>query len=85
MEARLRVLELHVEYIKAALERIETTATSMKTDLSEVRIEAARLSEKVDHLPTKGYIVSVTMGGLALLGALIFALGKIGLLAQAIK
>jgi hypothetical protein len=43
------------------------------------------LSVKVDHLPSKGFIVSVTMGGLALPGALIFALGKVGLLPQAIK
>jgi hypothetical protein len=84
-EARLRVLETHVGYIKEQLTRIEETTTSTKTELSELRIETARLSVKVDHLPSKGFIVSVTMGGLALLGALIFALGRIGLLAQAIK
>ena len=84
-EARLRVLETHVGYIKEQLTRIETTTTSTKDDMSELRIETARLSVKVDHLPSKGFIVSVTMGGLALLGALIFALGKVGLLAQAIK
>jgi hypothetical protein len=84
-EARLRVLETHVGYIREQLTRIETTATSTKTELSELRIETARLSVKVDHLPSMGFIVTATMGGLALLGALIFALGRLGLLAQAIK
>ena len=84
-EARLRVLETHVGYIREQLTRIETTTNSTKDDLSGLKIETARLSVKVDHLPSKGFIVSVTMGGLALLGALIFALGKVGLLAQTIK
>jgi hypothetical protein len=84
-EARLRVLETHVDYIKEQLARIETTTTSTKTELSELRIETARLSVKVDHLPSKGFIVTAATTALALAGALIFALGRLGLLAQAIK
>jgi hypothetical protein len=67
-----------IDPIRESLARIET-------DLSELRTEAARLSVKVDHLPSKGFIVSAVTVGVALLSALIVALGKIGLLAQAIK
>jgi hypothetical protein len=42
MEARLRVLETHPGYIKEQLTRIETTTTSTKAELSELRIETAR-------------------------------------------
>ena len=65
--------------------RIETTTNSTRTELSELRIETARLSVKVDHLPSKGFVVTVVLSGLTVASAMIFALGKIGLLAQAIK
>ena len=58
------MLETHVDYINRQLIRIETTTTSTKDDLSELRIETARLSVKVDHLPSKGFIVTAaTMAG----------------------
>jgi hypothetical protein len=85
VEARLRVLETHVGYIREQLTRIEATTNSTKTDLTDLRIEAAKLSVKVDHLPSKSFVVTVVLSGLALASAVIFALGKIGLLAQAIK
>lgn len=84
-EARLAALEVHVSYIREDLARIEATANSTKTDLSDLRIEAARLSVKVDHLPSKGFIVGVVTGALALIAGLVIYLGKLGLLAQAIK
>jgi hypothetical protein len=43
------------------------------------------LSVKVDHLPSKGFIVTAVTLALALLGALMLYLSKIGSLAQAIK
>jgi ABC-type transporter Mla subunit MlaD len=94
-EARLRVLETHVDYIKAALERIEATANStrdsvsrleisMKDGLSKLEVGAAELRVKVDHLPTLRVSLSVAAVIVALVSALMVFLGKIGLLAKAI-
>jgi hypothetical protein len=89
MEARLRVLETRVDYIREQLARIEATVNSTKTEMAELRIEEARLSVKVDHLPSKGFIVSAVITAvtliLAVLGGLMAYLSKVGLLAQAIK
>jgi hypothetical protein len=97
-EARLRVLEAHVEHIKAALERIEATANStrdsmfrleisMKDGLSKLEIGATELKGKVNHLPSKGFIVTAVITTTALivtvLGGLMALLSRIGLLAKA--
>jgi hypothetical protein len=84
-EARLRVLETHVEYIKAALERIEATSNSTGDSVSRLETETGKLGVKVDHLPTMRVFLSVAALVVALVSALMVYVGKIGLLAQAIK
>ncbi len=84
-EARLRVLETHVEYIKAALERIEAISNSTRDSVSRLEIETGKLGVKVDHLPTMRVFLSMAALIVALVSALMVYLGKIGLLAQAIK
>jgi hypothetical protein len=99
-EARLRVLETHVGYIREQLARIEATTNSVREDLprleismkdglSKLEVGAAELRVKVDHLPSKGFIISAVITTvtliLAVLGGLMAYLSKVGLLAQAIK
>jgi hypothetical protein len=81
-EARLRVLETHVDYIRGHLARIETATNSANEGVSKLQAETGKLSVKVDHLPSKGFTVSVTITALALLSALVV---MVGLLAQTTK
>jgi hypothetical protein len=60
-EARLRVLETHVDYTKGHLACIETATNSAKDGMSKLKAETGKLSVKVNHLPSKGVIVSVTI------------------------
>ena len=53
--------------------------------MSKLEAETGKLNVKVDHLPSKAFIVSMTITALALLSALVVMLGRLGLLAQTIK
>ncbi len=64
MESRLAKLEASISYI-------EKNLTETRSDTRDVRDRTIRLEEKVNHLPSKGFIVSSLMTVLALLTALI--------------
>lgn len=59
MEARVAVLEAHVEHIRSDLGKL----ASVPKDLGV-------LTERVSHLPTKGFIVTTTLTALVAIAAL---------------
>lgn len=66
MEARVAKLEAHVEHIRDDLGK-----------LAGVPIDLATLKTRVDHLPSKGFIVTVITAGVAAIGALVTFAEKI--------
>jgi hypothetical protein len=71
LEPRVAKLESDVEYIKRDIGEIKTDATKTREAVTEIKVNVATLTERVSHLPTKGFIVTATMTILALLAALI--------------
>lgn len=67
MEARVAKLEAHMEHVRADV-------TAMKSDVSVLKTDVAGLKVKVDHLPSKGFIVTTVVGT----GAVLAALGAFG-------
>lgn len=74
MEVKVAKLEAHVETIRADL-------GSLKTDMRDIRDRMKGLEVKVDHLPSKGFIVTATVTALALIGALVTLAPKLQALA----
>lgn len=64
MEPRIARLEAHMEHVQADL-------VVLKTDMGAVKDRLARLEVKVDHLPSKGFIVTALIAMLAVIGALV--------------
>lgn len=63
MEARIAALEAHMEHVRSDLSTLKSDVGTLKTDM-------ATMTERVSHLPTKGFIVTATLTTLAVLGAL---------------
>lgn len=70
MEARVAKLEAHVEHIRAELAKL----SAMPTDL-------AVLKTRVDHLPTKGFILTSAIATVSAVVGLITLLSRLGVLA----
>ena len=64
MEARVARLEAHVETLRS-------DSSAMRADIADIRINLATLTERVAHMPTKGFVISSNMTAIALLSALI--------------
>lgn len=60
MEARVAKLEAHVEHIRSELDK-----------LGGLPVQAAKLEERVTHLPTKGWMVGALLTALAVIAALV--------------
>lgn len=71
MEARVAVLEAHVEHIRGELAK-----------LAGVPTDVATLKERVSHLPGKGFVVTAAMGTVGGLTAILILLGQLGLLSR---
>jgi hypothetical protein len=74
---------LHIEIAKLQNdgEYIKRDLGELKTDMREIRDRMARLEVRVDHLPTKSHIVTVTVIALTLIGALVTIAPKLQVLA----
>ena len=60
--------------------RLEASVDSLKDRVADLRVEITGLKVKVEHLPTKGFIVAsaiTTIGGIS---ALLVLLQKLGIL-----
>ena len=64
LRTRVGVLEAHTETIRSDIREI-------KPDVKDIRERFAGLDEKVSHLPSQGFVVTVAVTGLAALTALI--------------
>lgn len=53
------------------LNRLEGRVDKVGDELGEVKVNLATLTERVAHLPSKGFIVTTTMASLALIAALV--------------
>lgn len=58
-------------YMEARIARLETAADRVDDRLRSVEVGIATLSERVAHLPSKGFIVTATVSAITLLSALI--------------
>lgn len=70
MEPRIAKLEAHMEQARSDI-------TEVKRDMRDVRERLIRLDERVNHLPTKGFIVTSLMAALALITAVVAFQDKI--------
>jgi hypothetical protein len=77
MEARVAVLEAGVGHIKDDIKEAKETLKSLQSDLTEVRVSAATVTENVRHLPSKGFIVTALLTTLAAATAVIVFQGNI--------
>ena len=62
MEARVAVLETHVEIMRRDV-------ADLKVGVGEVKVQLATLTERVAHLPSKGFVVTATMAIFAAIAA----------------
>lgn len=67
-----------VARLEVRVEQLNETAREMRSDIRDIRDRLGgfgdrlgRLEERVNHLPGKGFIVTVTSTGLALIVALV--------------
>ena len=83
MEARVAVLETHVEYIRRDISDLKADMGVIRSDLGKVKDEVAdlrtglaTLTERVSHLPDKGFFVkSLILTATVLGGLMTFLVG----------
>ncbi len=70
MEARVTRLETSLEFIKRDV-------GELRSDVSGLKVDFARLDERVKNLPGKSFIVSSTMGGVGFVTAIVVFADKV--------
>lgn len=70
-DTRLAGLEVRGTYLSADPAEAKAQMITLKNRLRESETGLATLTERIGHLPSKGFIVSMVAGGLALLAAII--------------
>lgn len=73
MEARVAALETHVEHMRGDIGALKGDVHAIRSDVGTLKTDVVLLRQRVDDLPTKGYIVKVVTAGLALIAALMAA------------
>ena len=68
MEARVAVLENNVEYIKRDIGELKADMSGVRRDVESLKVSQGVLTERVSHLPSKGFIFTVALG---IVGAII--------------
>lgn len=81
LEARVARLEADVEHIKNDIGDLKQTLRSTSADVGSLRVDVARLTERVDHLPSKGFIITVLTVTFALVIGALTIMSKTGFLA----
>ena len=78
MNERIVILEAHADYVRRDIADLKSDVGAIRTDLGKLKDEVgdlrtglATLGVRVDHLPTKGFIVTATLSTMGFLGALI--------------
>lgn len=70
MEPRIARLEAHLEHVQSTMVELKGRVGNVETVLSDVRVNQARLEERVSHLPSKGFIVASSATIMTLVAAL---------------
>lgn len=73
----LDVVHTEIAIIRNEAEHTKTLLTELKTDMRDMRDRMARLEVRVDHLPSKGFIVGATILGLTVIGGLLTVAPKL--------
>jgi hypothetical protein len=63
--------------VEARLGEIKTDVRELRTGVGSLNVTAATLTERMGHLPSKGFIVSSLIAALAIITALIAFQGQI--------
>ena len=66
-----------VAKLEANVENIDRSLTETRQDARDIRDRVIRIEEKINHLASKGFIVTVVISAMALLGAWITFQDKI--------
>ena len=67
-EPRVAVLENNVEYIKRDIGELKADMSGIRRDVESLKVSQGILTERVSHLPSKGFIFTVALG---IVGAII--------------
>ena len=78
MEARVAKLEADVEHIKNDVAELKGFVNEIRGVLTALQVNFATLTERVGNLPTKAYIGTVVVGGIAFAIAVLTLFSKIG-------
>jgi len=57
MEARIAILETHVEHIREDIGELKRNVGSLQKDVIDIKVGLATLTERVNHLPDKEFFV----------------------------
>ena len=63
--------------MEGRVSRLEARFDKMVDETAEIRVNLATLTERVSHLPSKGFIVSVVSTGVVVLGGVILAADRL--------
>jgi hypothetical protein len=77
MEPRVAKLEAAVEHIQKDIAEIKTDVREFRTSIGSLNVSTGTLTERVAHLPSKGFIVLALLATLAIVAALITFQGNI--------
>src|SRR5262245_11257923 len=73
MEARVASLEAHLEYVRRDIAELKSSSSVLRGDASELKVGLATLTERVRHLPGKGFIVTSVVSLATLVSAIVAA------------
>jgi hypothetical protein len=77
MEARIARLESDVGHIRDDLVDLKNDGRDLRKSVAEIKVGMATLTERVNNLPTKGFIVTTVLTTLAVIAALIVFQGNL--------
>ena len=80
LEARVASLEADVKNIRDTVGEVKADIRVVQTDISLLKVNVATLSERMAHLPTKGYIGWWITLGLSAAVAALTVLSRLGVL-----
>lgn len=71
MEARVAKLEAVAEHIQKDVAEIKTDVREFRIGIGSLNVSTGTLTERVSHLPSKGFIIVALLAALAVTGGLI--------------
>jgi septal ring factor EnvC (AmiA/AmiB activator) len=69
MESKVAALEAHMLHVREDIRDIKAESKQAASNIADIRVNVATLTERVNHLPTKGWGVTVVIALAAFLSA----------------